>query len=276
MSVNDSILIIGHPSSGKTTFIAQFLTRVKKRKSSISLIKAPENIKAVADAVKKLSNGEAPTATPAGENEELVLSIQVGEKSIDLVCPDYGGEQVSDMTELMTIDDHWKKLLNNSDRWVLFIRAHTIMPRYDLSRNSYEKIDNEKHTSLRSPGLSEQSKFIELLQSMLHIKNIGLKHPISMPTISIVLTCWDELETNETPAQVLQDKLPMLLHFVETVWEKDSFEIFGLSAQEFPLNTIEAKDKYLDDLPESFGYVVDQNGAKDKDITKLVAATLNL
>jgi hypothetical protein len=66
----------------------------------------------------------------------------------------------------------------------------------------------------------------------------------------------------------------MLLHFVETVWEKESFEIFGLSAQEFPLTTPEAKDKYLNDLPENFGYMVDQEGVQDKDITKLIEMIL--
>jgi hypothetical protein len=68
----------------------------------------------------------------------------------------------------------------------------------------------------------------------------------------------------------------MFLHFVETVWEKEAFEILGLSAQEFPLKTQEKKDKYLDELPENIGYMIDQKGVKDKDITKLIKIALQL
>ena len=276
MAVDDSILIVGQPDSGKTTFIAQFLTRVKKRKSSIKLIKTPENIKAITNAIKRLSMGEEPVTTPADENVELVLLINVDGKNIDLVCPDYGGEQVNALIELMEINENWQKLVNSSDRWIHFIRPHEITPEYDLSISSYDEIETRKSTVFKSPGLSNQSKFIELLQILLHTKNKGVKHLISVPKLSIVLTCWDELKTNKKPVQVLREKLPMFLHFVETVWEKEAFEILGLSAQEFPLKTQEAKDKYINELPENFGYMIDQEGVKDKDITKLVKIALQL
>jgi hypothetical protein len=276
MEVNDSILIIGHPESGKTTFIVQFFIRVTKRKSSITLTKTPENIKAITDAVKRITSGEEPIPTPAEENVQLILPIRVNGKNIDLVCPDYGGEQVNNLTALMEIDSHWEELVNSSNRWILFIRPHMITPEYDLSISSYEGIGQTKSTAFITPGLSDQSKFIELLQVLLYTKNKGMKHPITMPKLSIVLTCWDELKLNETkkPVQVLHEKLPLLLHFVETAWENEAFKVFGLSAQEFPLTTQEAKDKYLDSLPENFGYMVDQEGAEDKDITRLVEMAL--
>jgi GTPase SAR1 family protein len=106
MLVNNSILIIGHPKSGKTTFLAQFYTRVTKRKSSITLSKTPNNIKAITDAVKRLASGEEPITTPAHENVELVLPLNIDDEIIDLVCPDYGGEQVNNLTELMEINDN--------------------------------------------------------------------------------------------------------------------------------------------------------------------------
>lgn len=274
MIVNDSILIIGHPKSGKTTFLAQFFTRVQKRKSSITLSKTPENIKAITDAVKRLASGEEPITTPADENGELVLPLKVDGENIDLVCPDYGGEQVNNLTELMEIDNNWQNLVNRSDRWILFIRPSEITPEYDLSISSYEEIYIIKSATFKSPGLSQQSKFVELLQALLYTKKKGAKHLIFVPKLSIVLTCWDELNTEKKPAHVLQEKLPMLLHFVETIWAKEALEVFGLSAQEFPLNTQEAKDKYQDELPENFGYMIDQEGVKDKDITNLVKMAL--
>lgn len=272
--VNNSILIIGHPKSGKTVFIAQFFNRVRKRKSSITLAKIPENIKPIKDAIDSLASGEEPRPTPADENVELVLPINMDGENFDLIYPDYGGEQVNDLTNLMEIDDNWKKLVNGSDRWMLFIRFSNITSEYDLSISSYEKIETDQSKDFLSPGLSDQSKFIELLQVLLYIKGKGVKHPIELPKLSIVLSCWDELNTNKKPIKILQERLPMLFHFVETVWKKEAFEILGLSAQEFPLDNQEAKDKYQDELPENFGYMIDQKGVKDKDITKLVKIIL--
>lgn len=272
--VNNSILIIGHPKSGKTVFIAQFFNRVRKRKSSITLAKVPENIKPIKDAIDSLASGEEPRPTPADENVELVLPINMDGENFDLIYPDYGGEQVNDLTNLMEIDDNWKKLVNGSDRWMLFIRFSNITSEYDLSISSYEKIETNQSKDFLSPGLSDQSKFIELLQVLLYIKGKGVKHPIELPKLSIVLSCWDELNANKKPIKILQERLPMLFHFVETVWKKEAFEILGLSAQEFPLDNQEAKDKYQDELPENFGYMIDQKGVKDKDITKLVKIIL--
>ncbi len=276
MEMNNSVLIIGHPATGKTTFIVQFYIRVMKRKSSIKLTKTPENINAITDAVRRITSGEEPMPTPAEENVEVTLPIKVDGKNIDLVCPDYGGEQVNNLTALMEIDSQWEELVNRSNRWMLFIRPHMITSEYDLSISSYAEIAERKSTAFTSPGLSDQSKFIELLQVLLYTKNKGLMHSIVVPKLSLVLSCWDELnlENKKTPVQVLYEKMPLLLHFVETAWVNDAFRVFGLSAQEFPLTTQEAKHKYLNNLPENFGYMVDQEGAQDKDITKLVEMAL--
>jgi len=220
--------------------------------------------------------GEEPLTTSADENVELVLPIDVDGKGMDLVCPDYGGEQVNNITQFMEIGDNWRNLLNRSDRWILFIRPHEITPEYDLSLSSYEEIEIKQSTDMKNIGLSGQSKHIELLQSLLYAKNKGIKHPVDTPTLSIVLTCWDELKTEAKPLKILEEKMPMLLHFVEAIWDNGVFDIFGLSSQEFPLNTTQAKDRYQDELPENFGYMVDQEGKKDKDITRLVKVSLQL
>lgn len=234
----------------------------------------PDNIKAITDAEKRLAAGEEPRTTPASENVELILPVNVDGRIIDLICPDYGGEQVNTLTQLMEVDKNWEKLVNRSDRWILFIRPDRIIHEYDLSISCYEKIETTKSPTFTPPGLSDQSKFIELLQILLYTKNKGVKHPVFVPRLFIVLTCWDELKTEKKPIQILQEKLPMFLHFLETIWAKEALEVFGLSAQEFPLNTPEARDRYQDELPENFGYMIDREGLKDKDITNLVKMAL--
>ena len=274
MSDNNSILVIGHPDSGKTVFLAQFLTRIRKRKSSIKLYKTPEKITAIADAIDSLAAGEEPQPTPADENAELILPIEIDEKRFDLTCPDYGGEQVNNLTGFMEIDETWQKLASEGNSWILFIRSSKISVAYDLSISSYEDIQSEKSSKFSNPGLSMQSRLIELLQALLYVRGVGIKNPIERPKLVVVLSCWDEIQSDQKPREILQTILPMFLHFVDALWQPNALKILGLSAQEFPLDTPEAKDRYQDELAENFGYIVLENGEKDKDITKLIKLAL--
>ena len=177
----------------------------------------------------------------------------------------------------MEYDTNWQKLTKENDRWILFIRPGELYHHYDLSLKGYTDIDSKRDNSSIENQLSQQYLFIELLQSLLYARDIGVKSKVDIPKLLIVLTCWDELGTTQKkPIEILMEKLPMFNHFIDTVWKTDSFKIIGLSSQEFPLDTEEAQDKYLDDLPESFGYLVDENSKHEKDLTKLIEIALNI
>jgi len=271
MSASKSVLIIGKPASGKTTFLAQFLTRVTKGKSKVKLVSMPDNIKAISDAQKSLSSGEEPATTQSDRNVELNLSLDIDGNNVQLSCPDYGGEQISAQTELMEVDNTWHKRVKGSHNWLLFIRANKISPEYDLSVTSYETVEKDKSDDHKELVLSEQSSYIELIQSLLYAKGVGVRHESKLPKLVIVITCWDELNNELTPKEVLIEKLPMFNNVIEAMWSSQKLSVLGLSAQEFTLkDDIDASDKYLDDLPESFGYMVTEEGNKDKDITRLI------
>jgi len=276
MPVNNSTLIIGQPDSGKTTYLAQFLTRVMRKKSSITLDKMPENITAISDAQKRLTSGEEPLPTNADKNVELHIPVFINGRQIDIRCPDYGGEQISAHIDLMEVDKNWARITKNSNHWLLFIRAGKIAHEFDLSVSNYEEIEIDAAETKISIGLSEQSKLIELLQFLLHVKKVGVKQNISLPKLTVVITCWDELNTELAPSEVLAKKLPLFNNFIDTVWDHRSYGVYGVAAQEFPLRSQDAKDKYRDECPESFGYMVTPEGVIDKDLTKLIEKALYL
>jgi len=270
--MNSNILIIGLPASGKTTFLAQLYNRIRKRKGVVKLGKRRDklNIEAIKDAVRRLSRAEETHATPSDGNLELVLPITWEEKEAILVSPDYGGEQVRDIQDAMHVNIEMVNRLKESDQWILFIRPGKIFPEYDLSQKNYEARVIEKSTQDDEVVLSRQSRFIETLQAMLFAKGKGVRHQLDTPRLFIVLTCWDELETENTPMEVLMEKLPMLVDFCHANWQPEAFKVLGISAQGFRLDNQENRDKYLDDLPESFGYLVHADGSLDADLTVLI------
>lgn len=275
MATNNEILIIGPPGSGKTTFVAQLYGRLVGKKGKLQLALAPENIDGIKSAYNRLADGVETEPTSPTDNLEVKIPVIYEGQEFVLHCKDYGGEQVRDLVALMEYDKTWIDRAKTNDRWILFIRPSEIEHRFDLSKKGYA-IKDQKETKAPSSGTSDQSRFIELLQVLLHARGTGMKDPINTPRLLIALTCWDELNTNSRPEEILQQKMPMFAHFITANWLSGAFTIVGVSAQEFPLKTDEARDKYLDEMPQNFGYLVLDDNPREKDLTRLIEKALSL
>lgn len=276
MEGNNSILIIGAPKSGKTTFLAQLTFRIQANKSRLKLTRAIRDITPLKNARERLAKGLETESTPAPVNVQIEIPILNGEEELTLVFHDYGGEQVRDITEFLEYDKLWMDRTRQHDRWVLFIRASEIYHPYDLSQAGYvePEVGGDGDPSKLRP--SHQYKFIELLQALLHARGIGLKGRVEGPKLMIVLTCWDELSHAGLPSDTLKSKMPLFFEFVRSNWAENSWGVIGLSAQGFELGTQDARDKYLDELPESHGYVILPDGKEDPDLTRVIEMAIDL
>lgn len=270
------ILIIGKPRSSKTTFLAQFYSSILSKKNSINLYKPVENITAIEDARKQLASGDETQATPPNNNVEILLPLKINEKKYDLIFPDYGGEQINKIVEERKVEKKWMESIKNSENWILFIRLNDITTHYDLSNKTLDeeamKQSEEKNT--QKLVVSDQSVFLELVQILLQIKGNKLLIKNSSVKLTIILTCWDELGTEKSPKENLIKSLPLFYDFIKANWEKDKFLVLGLSAQGFNLNNQEAKDKYLDEGPEKFAYMVNEEGKHINDISEIITRAL--
>jgi Double-GTPase 1 len=270
------LLIIGKPHSSKTVFIAQFYSRLQKRKSKLSLYKPVDDLSAITAAREALANGEEPEATNTERSVNLILPIQFGEQQIELVCPDYGGEQINTILTSREVDKKWLDAIRGSDNWIFFIRLNNISEQLDISKITVtdEHIHGSGEVADIPFSISDQSALIELLQIFLHSKEHDYHFKNSKIKLTVVLTCWDELETKEKPKQVLQNNLPLLLNFIESNWKADKLKIIGLSAQGFPLDRDENKEKYQIEGSENFGYLIKEDGQETTDITELISEAL--
>ena len=275
MATNNEILIIGPPRSGKTTFLAQLYGRLMDKKGKLQLASAPENIDGIKSAYDRLAEGKETESTPSTDNLEVKIPVIHEGQEFVLHCKDYGGEQVRDLVAMMEYDKTWIDRAKTNDRWILFIRPSEIEHRFDLSKKGYA-VKDPKETNSPIYGTSDQSHFIELVQVLLHARGTGMKDLIDTPRLLIALTCWDELNTDSTPEEILQQKMPLFTQFIAANWLPRAVEIIGVSAQEFPLKTDEARDKYLDEMPQNLGYLVLDDSPKEKDLTRLIEKALSL
>ncbi len=267
MAAQHTILLVGESNVGKTHYGAQFLKRLMVKACALKMSGAPTNLEAFTTALSCLTEGKATDHTPANTYVESIWPItdEAGNYA-ELVWPDYGGEQVRNLGMQRRIPAAWRDRVLGAADWVLLIRLHSLRSEDDLfSRplQSFAAAEAQGEAAAYEP--SDQARIVELLQMLLYLAQFHLDRPLRKPRLTILLSCWDELEAAELPADILASRLPMLWSFVRSNWISPI--VIGLSALERALSKTDADQEYAVRGPEEFGYVVLPNGVKDNDIT---------
>jgi len=277
----ERILLIGGASSGKTHFGAQLLGRLQHGSGTLRFRESPVNYELFQSVLQKLGQGLSSDHTGAGVYGEVLFPVANGAgKTIDIVWPDYAGEQIENIADLRTLTSNWTERIRESTHWILMVRPM-------LATNAEDLLNRPSSGPMRNPAtaqqegsaqhvMSKQAHTVELLQIIRHIKGINSLARTASPKMLVLLSCWDELTQNGTsPAGLLKKRLPMLDSFLRANWEEDALLLYGLSALGRPLSPTEVDQDYQDRGPESFGYVVTPAGSQEKDLT-IPIATLAL
>ncbi|MGM0582543.1 MAG: hypothetical protein ACQETL_17830 [Bacteroidota bacterium] len=116
--------------------------------------------------------------------------------------------------------------------------------------------------------ISESAFYVELLQTLTYIKGLPTFSPLGKPNLTVVLSCWDELNLPEgqIPSNLLHARLPMVFDFLNNNWKKESLSIIGLSSTEKSL-TDEPDEDFIEKEPINFGYFIDESGKSQVDLT---------
>lgn len=270
--MSQSILIIGKPSTSKSSFLGQLYTLIESEQGQIRLWKTPDDLSAVQSIARRHAEGKEAEATPPTANHELVLPLQIGQQFIELHYPDYGGEQIEQMLHNRLISEPWLTLVNQSDDWLLFIRPLLLYAPYDLTTKPASEANPDQPTVVTTnPRFSDQTELIELLQMFLAVRQQSIRQLVRLPRLSVVLTCWDELDlVDRKPLTYLQRRMPLLVQYIAATWAVDAWQCVGLSAQGFSLQDPDNQNKYRSNGPEKYPYVVNASGAEVHDLTNLL------
>lgn len=269
----NNVLIIGGPNTGKTHFGGQLYARLDSRQFEFKIDpqNRPSDITIFEDVIKSLFEGRRAAHTEAGANRSIELKV-TNEKNQEILFtfPDYAGEQINSIVENRKVNKTWKAYINKSTSWILFIRLDELTPVEDLINKgipSPEEIQNRK-TQTPPVKTSDAAFFIELLQILIYIKGLSTLNKIDKPNLTVLLSCWDEINKpkNTIPSKLLKKRLPMLFDFLKNNWKESSLSILGLSSTEKAL-TDEPDDEYIDQTPIKFGYIITKAGKRENDLT---------
>ena len=263
-SAPQSLLLLGESNVGKTHYGAQVLRRLNTGRGAFELVDG-KNLKPFRTALEKISQGLSAPHTPRAEYSESIWTLRekATDTHMDLLWPDYGGEQVSAMIERKSLPPAWREQIVCASGWIFMVRPSQVpLPEDILTRAvSLPPLDD-----ITSSSLSPQSKLIEVLQMLQYKKRSYLEHKGLLPPLAVVLSCYDELATEALPDAYCRFHLPMLNQFVSSNWPKDRLRIFGLSPLGQPLSQTTPDHDYAASGPEKNGFVIDENGAKSDDL----------
>jgi hypothetical protein len=266
VSAQHSILLVGESNVGKTHYGAQFLKRLMVEACALKRNGAATNLEAFTSALSCLADGKATDHTPASTYVESVWPIKDDAGcTAELVWPDYGGEQVRNLVTQRRIPAPWRERVLQATDWVVLLRLHSLRAEDDLFTRSLQSFATAETKEITDYQPSDQSRTIELLQMLLYLAQLNLDRKLRKPRLTVLLSCWDELETNELPEKLLAATLPMFWSFIRSNWESPT--VMGLSALERALSMTESDPDFTIRGPEEFGYVILPDGKKDNDIT---------
>lgn len=260
-----SILLIGESDVGKTHYGAQLLRRLNLDGCTLRMSGAPQSIEPFEAALEKISLGLAADHTPGRYYADSVWPIvdETGTE-VDLVWPDYGGEQMKNLLNSHRLPASWRKRATDCSGWLLMLRPTRVAIADDaLTRSS--ALPSEGEDLPRS--LSAQARLVELLQMLLFVRSASNNHACIPPPLVLLLSCFDEVDTGDTPREYLKNHLPLIDQFLKSNWPEDSRRVFGLSALGRALSPETRDEEFAEAGPASFGYVVLDDGTRTLDLT---------
>jgi hypothetical protein len=269
-----NLLLLGESDVGKSHFGGQLLGRLIQEQGRLRMVGAPGTLTAFEGVLARLNAGRASAHTSQAIYEESVWPITDGDgRQVELVWPDYGGEQLRIIRADRRMSPEWRERVIRSSGWIVMVRIQHTQLSDDIFSRPLGALHAE-HEKLESFAVSDQAKLVDLLQWLLFVRGASQLDRVSQPQLLVLLSCWDELPEDSLsarPADVLRERMPLVSSFIAANWREDAAFVLGLSALERPLLENEVDEEFVDRGPEAFGYMGGADGSHDRDLTLAIA-----
>lgn len=259
-----AILLLGESDVGKTHYGAQILRRLNVARGAFELVNGG-NLQPFKTALDRISQGLSAPHTPRTEYSESIwrLRRRSDASTMDLIWPDYGGEQISGMIDGKSLPATWREKVLKSSGWILMVRPSRVpLPEDILTRRVTLPAVNDTESSTLSP----QSKLVELMQMLQYKRQSYLEHRDELPPLAVLLSCYDELGTEQPPREYCRAQLPMLDQHLSSNWPSDQLRFFAVSPLGQALSPTQPNNEYATSGPETKGYVIDEDGFQTDDL----------
>lgn len=272
------LVLLGDPNSGKTHFGGQLYGRMRRRPETALRLRreqgTPTDLTAFAEVLRCLDDGRSADHTATESWAEILLPlVDARGHTMDLRWPDYGGEQLREVFKQRAVREDWRARLMAADGWVLLIRLKGETKYPDALEELGKRPEGQRVNIERATSWDANARWVELMQILLHVAGLGTVTRLRRPRLTVLLSCYDELGTDDgPPGERLAEELPLVAAFLDNAWAAEAVSVWGLSALGRPLDRHNSDQEFIDKGPETQGWVVPpEGGTRDPDLTKPLA-----
>lgn len=249
-----TIMLIGGPQAGKTSFLARLWLDIEAGANGIGLSERPKDEEYLRKISASLLTGEFPPRTPQSESAHCDIPLHTHNgQNAQLIVPDLSGEVWQTLYERREWPANFENLINENCTCLIFLRATEFVELVDWITADYQESSAERGGVESSvPTEIIVVDWLQMLKTA-YSRSVGSSH---RPRIGLVFSVWDELPTKyqESPLQYLKSDFKMLNQFVENNSDRYSFGLFALSATGGDLQRDAFKKEFVAN-PTSHGYV---------------------
>ncbi len=231
-----SVVIIGLPESGKTTFLGALWHLVTER--DIETVLRFHNLRSGDVAhlhaiAARWRDARVQERTAVGGNKLVSMNLlDTSGTAVRVTFPDVAGEAYRRMWEERACDPEVAEILR-SGGVLLFIHADTIRPPQWV----VDEIELSKTLGLPTPEGEEVPWHPRLAPTQVQVVGLLqlLREPpleVGLRRLAIMLSAWDKVTDEELgPQAYLEAKLPLLGQYLRHAADGWDWRVYGLSAQ---------------------------------------------
>jgi Double-GTPase 1 len=282
--ISTDVLVLGASGTGKTHYAGQLLGRLKNDRQGRLKLRpgGVDNISRLDEVLACLEEGRAAGHTPAETWSGTRCELETADGSnILLEWPEYAGERLFSIIERRILPMEWRTSSKAATGWILFIRLSSLKLYEDLLDRPTGLVSKHTRSDSAPDGVidwDDQARYVELLQMLIFAIGQSNFQRVLSPRLAIVLSCWDELESDDdTPEKIFADRLPMLETFIRSHWQESAWSVWGLSSLGRSLSQDIRDNEFAEKGPEHFGYVIPPGSSmQNGDLTAPVAWLLEV
>jgi hypothetical protein len=238
------ILLIGLPSSGKTSFLAALWYLVQQPTSRLRLDHLEGDSKYLNQICKSWVDCVLVPHTRADSETLTSMILRDGQtdQTLTLEIPDLSGESFTLQWTTRQITKGYEEFLKRATGAILFVNPDKVVKpvRIDMadplvdeiaSAATQETVPADGNSSQGSSWSAEntptQVQLVELLQQI--ADRDSFRAPFQ---VAVFVSAWDKLvSSGQTPSEWLHAQLPLLDQFMESNEDLFTFAVYGVSAQ---------------------------------------------
>lgn len=226
---NKTLIFIGLPETGKTSYIAALWSYFKAKNYTDDLILdcLPDQREYIEGIATKWRHCEVLTRNVIGSYEKIDLSVKTSvSTSYNIQFPDLAGEMFKHQFEDRELTKEFINMTKDADGAILFINPSMFLE--ITSHNQFGDIgapqiqtkqDLIPYDIKKAP---QRIKIVDLMQILMTQVNKNLK-------LAVIISAWDSMEENITPQGWIESNLPFIATFIKHNFKE--YHYYGVSAQ---------------------------------------------